>query len=100
MGALARGHGERPRLPLAAWFVTAFAGLVVLNSLVPIPDVVREAGSTRRVGLAGRGDHPALGIKTHFREIAEIGWKPVALMILETLLIAALGLTAIAAGWL
>ena len=34
------------------------------------------------------------------KEMAAIGWKPVLLMILETLLIAALGLAAIAAGWI
>jgi uncharacterized integral membrane protein (TIGR00698 family) len=92
-----QGEGEAP--PLLPWFVTAFVALVVINSLVPITEVVREAGSTasRWCLVAAIA---ALGIKTHFREIAEIGWKPVALMIFETLLIAALGLTAIAAGWL
>ena len=72
---------------------------MVFNSLVPIPDAVRDAGGTasRWCLVAAIA---ALGIKTHFREIAEIGWKPVVLMILETLLIAALGLAAIALGWI
>jgi uncharacterized integral membrane protein (TIGR00698 family) len=85
--------------PLLPWFVTAFAALVVVNSLVPIPDMVRDAGSTgsRWCLVAAIA---ALGIRTHFSEIVEIGWKPVVLMILETLLIAALGLAAIAAGWI
>ena len=93
------GHGEGAAPPLLPWFVTAFAALVVAGSLLPIPDVVREAGSTasRWCLVAAIA---ALGIKTHFSEIAEIGWKPVVLMILETLLIAALGLAAIAAGWI
>ena len=79
------------------WFVTAFGALVVVNSLLPIGDVVREAGSTasRWCLVAAIA---ALGIKTHFRDIVEIGWKPVMLMILETLLIASLGIAAIAAG--
>jgi uncharacterized integral membrane protein (TIGR00698 family) len=93
------GHGEGKAPPLLPWFVTAFAALVVVNSLVPIPDMVRDAGSTasRWCLVAAIA---ALGIKTHFSEIVEIGWKPVALMILETLLIAGLGLAAILAGWL
>jgi uncharacterized membrane protein YadS len=71
----------------------------VVNSLVPIPEFVRDAGSTasRWCLVAAIA---ALGIKTHFSEIVEVGWKPVALMILETLLIAGLGLAAILAGWL
>jgi uncharacterized integral membrane protein (TIGR00698 family) len=91
------GVGKAP--PLLPWFVTAFAALVVINSLVPIPEAVRDAGSSasRWCLVAAIA---ALGLKTHFREIAEIGWKPVLLMILETLLIAALGLAAIAAGWI
>ena len=42
----------------------------------------------------------ALGIKTHFSEIVEIGWKPVVLMVLETIFIASLALIAIWGGWL
>ena len=93
------GHGEGKAPPLLPWFVTAFAALVVVNSLLPIPEFVRDAGGTasRWCLVAAIA---ALGIKTRFSEIVEIGWKPVALMILETLLIAGLGLAAILAGWL
>lgn len=93
------GHGEGERPPLLPWFVTAFAALVLFNSLVPMPEFVREAGSTvsRWCLVAAIA---ALGIKTHFRDIAEIGWKPVALMVFETLLIAGLALTAMSAGWI
>ena len=93
------GHGEGQRPPLLPWFVTAFAALVVINSLVPIPELMREAGNTvsRWCLVAAIA---ALGIKTHFRDIAEIGWKPVMLMVFETLLIASLGLAAIWAGWI
>lgn len=93
------GHGEGKRPPLLPWFVTAFAALVVINSLLPVPEFVREAGSTasRWCLVAAIA---ALGVKTHFRDIAEIGWKPVLLMVVETMLIAGLGLTAIWAGWI
>src|SRR5688572_11963965 len=67
------GHGEGERPPLLPWFVTAFAVLVVINSLVPIPEFVREAGnSASRWCLVAA--IAALGIKTHFSEIVEIGW--------------------------
>ena len=93
------GHVEGESPPLLPWFVTAFAALVVVNSLIPIPEAVRDAGSTasRWCLVAAIA---ALGIKTHFRDIAEIGWKPVLLMVLETVLIANLALGAIWAGWI
>jgi uncharacterized integral membrane protein (TIGR00698 family) len=93
------GHGEEARPPLLPWFVTAFAALVLFNSLIPIPDFVREAGNTasRWCLIAAIA---ALGIKTHFSDIADIGWKPVLLMIVETIFIAGLALAAILAGWI
>ena len=98
--ARSRGdHGEGKRPPLLPWFVTAFAVLVVFNSVVPIPEFVRDAGNTasRWCLVAAIA---ALGVKTHFSEIVEIGWKPVLLMILETMFIAGLALAAIWGGLL
>lgn len=89
-------QGERP--PLLPLFVVAFLVLVVANSLLPIPAVVQDAGSTasRWCLVAAIA---ALGMKTKLGEIVEIGWKPVLLMVVETLFIAALALAAIALGW-
>lgn len=93
------GHGEGERPPLLPWFVTAFAALVVVNSLVPIPEFVRDAGNTAsRWCLVAAIS--ALGVKTHFSEIVDIGWKPVVLMVLETIFIAGLALLAIWGGLL
>ena len=93
------GHGDGERPPLLPWFVTAFAALVVVNSLVPIPEFVRSAGNeaSRWCLVAAIS---ALGIKTHFSEIVDIGWKPVVLMVLETVFIAGLALLAIWGGWI
>ena len=90
-------HDRHDRPPLLPWFVVAFAVLVVVNSLMPIPEFVREAGNTasRWCLVAAIA---ALGVKTHFREIIDIGWKPVVLMVLETMFIAGLALSAIWAG--
>jgi uncharacterized membrane protein YadS len=92
-------HGEGKPPPLLPWFVTAFAALVVFNTLVPIPEFIREAGNTasRWCLVAAIA---ALGVKTHFSEIVDIGWKPVVLMVLETLVIAGLALLAIWGGWI
>jgi len=93
------GHGEGAKPPLLPWFVTAFAVLVVINSLIAIPEFVRDAGNvaSRWCLIAAIS---ALGVKTHFSEIVEIGWKPVVLMVLETLFIAGLVLLVIWGGWI
>lgn len=89
-------QGERP--PILPLFVVAFLALVIANSLLPIPTVVQEAGSTasRWCLVAAIA---ALGMKTRLGEIVEIGWKPVLLMVAETLLIAAIAMVPIALGW-
>ena len=63
-----------------------------------MPSFVQEAGNTasRWCLVAAIA---ALGVKTHFSEIVDIGWKPVLLMVLETLFIAGLALIAIGGGW-
>ncbi|MCL6741057.1 putative sulfate exporter family transporter [Sphingomonas sp. RB56-2] len=92
-----RGEGKRP--PLLPWFVTAFVALVVANTILPMPGFVRDAGNeaSRWCLVAAIA---ALGIKTHFSEIVDIGWKPVVLMVLETVFIAVLALAALWCGWL
>ncbi len=94
----AKGAGEGKKPPLLPWFLAVFLALVAFNSLLPVPAFIQEAGGTasRWCLVAAIA---ALGVKTHFSEIVEIGWKPVVLMIVETLLIAALALVAISAGW-
>ena len=89
-------EGERP--PILPWFLAVFLALVAANSLLPMPAFVQEAGGTASrwclvTAIA------ALGIKTRFKEMLDIGWKPVVLMVVETLIIAGLALVAIAAGW-
>lgn len=83
---------ERP--PLLPWFVVAFVALVALNSLVALPSAVTETGN--------RLSHwclvtaiAAIGMKTRLGDLLQVGWKPVALMIGETVLLAAMVL-----GWL
>lgn len=84
--------------PLLPWFVTAFAVLVVIGSVLPVPAWFREGGSAAsRFCLVAA--IAALGMKTHFKDIASAGWRPATLMVLETIFIASIALTAIGLGW-
>lgn len=86
---------ERP--PLLPWFAAAFAALVVFQSIFPVESWVRDVGNgASRFCLVA--SIAALGMKTRFRDIMEAGWRPVALMLLETCFIAAVVLAAIISG--
>ena len=68
--------GKPPLLPL---FLVVFAVLAAINSLGWIPAPVVEAASTLSrwclvISIA------ALGVKTSLEKLAELGWKPIALM--------------------
>ncbi|RTR00752.1 putative sulfate exporter family transporter, partial [Halomonas nitroreducens] len=76
-----------------------FVLLVVVNSLGLIPEAVNEGMSTLSrwclvTAIA------ALGIKTSFQKLAVVGWKPVILMALETLLLLAVVLGVVMLGGL
>ena len=87
---------DRP--PILPWFATAFALLVVANSVLPVPAWVQEGGSllSRFCLVAAIA---ALGMKTRIKDIASAGWRPAILMVLETIFIAGIALTAIRFGW-
>lgn len=77
---------ETSRMSLLPGFLVGFVVLVVVNSLGVIPDPVNDAMTTLSrwclvTAIA------ALGIKTSFQKLAVVGWRPVILMVLETLLL-------------
>jgi uncharacterized membrane protein YadS len=78
-----------PRPPLLPWFAVAFAMLVVVNSVGLIPRPVAAAGATLS-GWCLIAAIGAIGIKTQIRQLIDVGVKPVALMIFETALMAAI----------
>jgi len=87
------GHGERARATLPL-FLVGFAVLVLANSIGLLPPIV--------IGLANDVSRwclvaaiAALGMKTSFKALFAVGWRPVGLMIAETLWIAALVLVSV-----
>lgn len=75
--------------PLLPWFAVVFALLVGIHSSGVLPGFVVDAGKVLSqwcliVAMA------AIGMKTHLQEILAVGWKPVILMLSETVFLAGL----------
>ena len=88
-----RGSGESARATLPM-FLVGFAVLVVVNSIGLLPQIV--------IGLANDVSRwclvaaiAALGMKTSFKALFAVGWRPVGLMVAETLWIAVLVLLSV-----
>lgn len=73
--------------PLLPWFAVAFALLVALNSAVTVPREWQAAASTASqaclvVAIA------AVGLKTSLRDVAQVGWRPAAVIVGATVWLA------------
>lgn len=82
-----------PRLP---GFLVAFVVLVILNSMGAIPASLVD-GMTELSRWCLVTAIAALGIKTSFQKLAVVGWKPVILMVVETVFLLVLVLAFILA---
>jgi uncharacterized integral membrane protein (TIGR00698 family) len=88
-----RGNGRKGP-PLVPLFLAGFIGLVCMNSLGLIPAPVTSAmNDISRWCLVTA--IAALGMKTSFRKLAAVGWRPVGLMVTETIWIAVIVLAAV-----
>ncbi|MFN9164063.1 MAG: YeiH family protein [Alphaproteobacteria bacterium] len=86
--------GDRKGPPLVPTFLAGFVLLVCLNSLGLVPAPVASAmNDVSRWCLVTA--IAALGMKTSFRKLAAVGWRPVALMVAETAWIALVVLAAV-----
>lgn len=85
------GGGKIPTPPL---FLLGFAALVAINSLGFLPKVV-VTGATNASSWCLVTAIAALGMKTSFKDVFAVGWRPIAMMVGETLWIGALVLTAV-----
>ena len=80
----AQADGGKGKVPALPSFLVGFVVLVLMNSLGWIPSVAAEAATELSrwclvTAIAG------LGIKTSFQKLAVVGWKPVILMVAETI---------------
>lgn len=78
------GDSSGSKVPALPSFLVAFVIIVLINSMGWIPPVITEGATDLSrwclvTAIAG------LGIKTSFQKLAVVGWKPVILMVLETL---------------
>src|SRR5580698_1181549 len=88
-----KGPGESAKATLPM-FLVGFAALVVLNSIGLLPKVAIDlANDVSRWCLVAA--IAALGMKTSFKALFAVGWRPVGLMVAETLWIAVLVLLSV-----
>jgi uncharacterized integral membrane protein (TIGR00698 family) len=83
----AAGEGKAAQTqPLLPFFLIGFVALVVLGSVVNLPVVVVNGVSeiSRWCLLVAIS---ALGVKTSFAELFALGWKPLALILAETVIL-------------
>jgi uncharacterized integral membrane protein (TIGR00698 family) len=76
------------KLPLPG-FLVAFIVIVTINSTGYIPQLVLD-GMTELSRWCLILAMVGLGMKASFKELSELGWKPIALMVSETIFLAAL----------
>lgn len=89
---VARRHGQQDtgvRPPLLPWFAVAFAAFLAVNSFGWIPHAVQAVGNEASRWFLVTAI-AAIGMKTHIRQLVEVGIKPVLLMLGETLFLAVL----------
>jgi uncharacterized integral membrane protein (TIGR00698 family) len=89
--ASGQGGAARPPLPM---FLLGFALLVGINSMELLPRIAVSFISGLSQWCLALAI-VALGIKTSFRALASAGWRPILLMTIETIWIAAFILSAI-----
>jgi uncharacterized integral membrane protein (TIGR00698 family) len=83
------GEGAAPRTPLLPWFTVAFVALMLLNSTGWVPVAVQAGASDLSQGflvLAIAG----VGLKTSLKDVTQLGWRPVLMIVLVTLALAAM----------
>jgi uncharacterized integral membrane protein (TIGR00698 family) len=75
--------------PLLPWLVVAFAVIVFINSLGLIPASMQQALLTLSTWLLVVS-MAAIGMKSHLKDVATVGLKPIVLMVSETVFLAIL----------
>ena len=86
--------GVATKTPLLPWFTVAFVALMLINSTGWVPLRIQSSASDLSqaflvLAIAG------VGLKTSLKQITQLGWRPVAMIVLTTL-----GLAVMAGGYL
>jgi len=81
------GDETNPKTPLLPWFTVAFVVLMLLNSTGWVPVSVQSAASDLSqwflvLAIAG------VGLKTSLKDVTQLGWQPVLMLVLVTLCLA------------
>lgn len=99
LSAMFRSPERTSRLPPLPWFLVLFVAMVLVNSAGWLPASASSALSTisRTCLVLAIG---ALGVKTSLQDLASLGWQPIALLVGETLFLAAFVLGGIKASGL
>lgn len=84
-----KGEAGSPKMPLVPAFVAGFVVLAVLNSTLPLPELVTDTAATvsRWLLLLAIA---AVGLKTVPKDLMKVGKNAAALLVAETLFLAAL----------
>jgi uncharacterized integral membrane protein (TIGR00698 family) len=77
----------RQRPPLLPGFAIGFGLFVALNSAHWIPQGLVQAGQSVSQWCLVTA-MVAIGMKTHLKDMMDVGWKPIALMVCETIFLA------------
>ncbi len=85
---------DEPRAVLLPWFVSVFMALIVVGSLGWVPAGLQAAGGDLSRWLLVIA-MSAIGLKTKLQELVTVGFKPVAVMVAETVFLAGLVLALI-----
>lgn len=94
-GQTAAGSSSPPIVPA---FLLGFIALVVVSSLGWVGTGVRDAAGSASRGLLVMAI-AAAGMRTQLRELVQLGWKPVVLLVSETVFLAAVMLGLVWVGW-
>lgn len=89
-----KGKTDFDAPPLVPLFLLGFVWLLIANSLGFIPQEVNNwLNNASRICLVTA--IAALGVKTSFQSLASLGWRPVLMLVMETVWIAALVMLAL-----
>jgi uncharacterized integral membrane protein (TIGR00698 family) len=80
-----------PKTPLLPWFIIAFAALMLLNSTGWLPASVQTGASDLSQAFLVLAI-AAVGLKTSLKDVTQLGWRPVLMIVLVTIGLA--GMTA------